>query len=396
MAYPSGRYTATGHGWFLENPLFKTFVSHLMCFMKSIDINGLVIVVLTVLVLAIIGMAASHHFQMASAQAQGVDPSNAGSPVPSDRVFSSSDSADARVRLRLTVGSLPADTPIGSSVELYLEEDFQVPDFIGPADMYFVVTNPTTFQTGNGSRVHTTTAAVIRNGSHFGGDYDWSIRVFVPDLCTNLTSECTGPNGPMRGQTLTLVIDEGAGIKNPSEAGSYSVGYSLLGPVDNGNHGPEVRLDNLETHAKISLSDINNRRGYELTVSGVGFNNGTTAGVYVLHDPSVGPDVFDDGASEAALCERIINQGTLVGSSLVASDDRVSVTFVVTAPTFGPGNTNYTCMVDGGGRMSHTDVERFHLEHSIRVSPSTVRAGDTAMRWVFRLSSTTRTTVASG
>ena len=297
--------------------------------------------------------------------------------LPSDRVFSSSDSANARVRLQLTIGSLPAAMAVGSSVELYLEEDFQVPDFIGPADMYFVVTNPMTRQTGYGTRVHTTTAAVIRNGSYFGGDHDWSIQVFVPDLCTNLTDECEGSNGPMRGQTLTLVIDEGAGIKNPSEAGSYSAGYSLLGPVDNGNRGPEVRLDNLETYAKISLSDLDNRRGYELTVSGAGFNNGTTAGVYVLHDPSVGSDVFDNGASEAALCERIINQGTLVGSALVGSDDRVSVTFVVTVPIFRPGNTNYICMIDGEGRMSHTDVDRFHLEHSVRVGPSTVRIGDT-------------------
>ena len=62
----------------------------------------------------------------------------------------------------------------------------------------------------------------------------------------------------------------------------------------------------------------------------------------------------------------------------MGSDDRVSVTFVVTAPTFAPGNANYICMVDGEGRMSHTDVERFHLEHSIRVGPSAVRIGDTS------------------
>ena len=297
--------------------------------------------------------------------------------LPSDRVFSSSDSANARGRLQLTIGSLPAAMAVGSSVELYLEEDFQVPDAIGASSVYFVLTNPTTRQTGSGARIYTTRAAVIRNGSHFGGDHDWSIQVFVPDLCTNLTDECEGPKESMRGQTLMLVIDESAGIKNPSEAGSYGVGYSLLGPVDNGNLGPQVRLDNFATYAKIALSDIDNRRGYELTVTGAGFNNGITAGVYVLHDPSVGSDAFDDGASEAALCERIINQGTLVGSAFVGSDDRVSVTFVVTVPTVGPGNTNYICMIDGEGRMSHTDVEQFHLEHSIRVGPSAVRIGDT-------------------
>ena len=34
--------------------------------------------------------------------------------------------------------------------------------------------------------------------------------------------------------------------------------------------------------AKISLSDVDNSRGYEMTVTGSGFNNGTTAGVHVL------------------------------------------------------------------------------------------------------------------
>ena len=174
-----------------------------------------------------------------------------------------------------------------------------------------------------------------------------------------------------------MVIDKSAGIRNPSEAGSYRVGYSLLGPVDLGNQGPAVLLDDLSTYAKITLSDHDNRRDYRMTVTGSGFNNGTIAAVYVLHDPSVGSEAFDNGVNETALCERIIQEGTLVGSSLVGSDHRVSITFPVTVPIFGPGNSNYLCVVDGEGRMSHTDVERFHLEHWIRVSPSNVRPGDT-------------------
>ena len=44
-------------------------------------------------------------------------------------------------------------------------------------------------------------------------------------------------------------------------------------------------LVDLRTDAKISLSDVDNKRGYEMTVTGSGFNNGTTASVYVLHIP---------------------------------------------------------------------------------------------------------------
>ena len=135
----------------------------------------------------------------------------------------------------------------------------------------------------------------------------------------------------------------------------------------------------LPTWAKISLSDVDNRRGYELTVTGSGFNDGTTAAVHVLHDPSVGSVAFDNGANEAALCERITRNGIKVGGALVGSDDRVSVTFEVTALAFSPGNVNYICMVDGEGRMSSTDVEDFNLQPSVRVEPRAVNTGDTAM-----------------
>ena len=50
---------------------------------------------------------------------------------------------------------------------------------------------------------------------------------------------------------------------------------------------------------------------------------------------------------------------------MVGSDDKVTVTFEVTAPTFGPGNTNHICMADGEGRKSKTDVEDFNLQPSI-------------------------------
>ena len=38
----------------------------------------------------------------------------------------------------------------------------------------------------------------------------------------------------------------------------------------------------LKTVAKIKLSDVNNSRGYELVVTGSGFNDGTTATAWVL------------------------------------------------------------------------------------------------------------------
>ena len=61
----------------------------------------------------------------------------------------------------------------------------------------------------------------------------------------------------------------------------------------------------------------------------------------------------------------------------MGSDDKIAITFEVTVPTFMRGDQNYICMIDGEGRMSGSDVEKFKLEPSIRVVPSTVSAGDT-------------------
>ena len=175
-----------------------------------------------------------------------------------------------------------------------------------------------------------------------------------------------------------------------------------------------MKLNDLKTERKITLFDVDNKRGFEQTVMGTGFKDGTTASVYVLHimgtEPGnamrnaylwnaldcgemvgavgdatmeaatsanpyckmyaglgedekmvVGELDFSKGAAEAQLCAAIIRDGTEVGGALVGSDDKVAVTFEVTAPTFGPGQTNHICMADGTGNASITDVEDFKL-----------------------------------
>ena len=79
------------------------------------------------------------------------------------------------------------------------------------------------------------------------------------------------------GQTLIMVVrTDAAGIKNPSEAGSHSVGYSIIGGTEDRADKAEMKLIDLPTLAKISLSADDGGRGKEVTISGSGFNNGTT------------------------------------------------------------------------------------------------------------------------
>ena len=301
-------------------------------------------------------------------------------PIPAGatpRIQSSSTSGSATVELKLTV-NLEQDVAVGGSIVLYLEDDFQEPEFISASDVYFVST-PARVTTGYGARVYTTHNPEIDTDDYFTANRDdIRIQVWVPDMCANATVECEGPNGLSAGDTVTMVIQKSAGIRNPSEAGTHSVGTSVLDPTDNAG-SPMYRDDMIDgaplsTFANIGLSDVDNRRGYQMTVTGSGFNDGTTAAVYVLHDSTVG--YVPSGDAERALCHRIIREGTLVGHAVVGSDDRVAVTFEVTVPPFGPGSTNYICMVDGEGRMSDTDVEDFRLEPFIRVAPSAARVGD--------------------
>ena len=297
-------------------------------------------------------------------------------------ITSDSTSGGAAPQLKVVMNSLPTDgLAVGSSIVLYLEDDYQEPATIPASSVYFVA-EPPSAPTGNGARVYTTVAPKIDTGAYFDEDKkDISIRVFIPDMCTSSTVLCQGPNGVAATQTLTMVIEDDSGIKNPTEAGTHSVLIDILGPADSMPAAADTLTLNdvlrateppteqtTATLPKISLSDVDNKRGYELTITGSGFNDGTTASAYVLQAESAPSDG----------CAAIVANpaSTLIGSGLVGSDDKVTIVVDVTVPTFGAGNVNQICMVDGENLYS-SDIDDFKLEPSIRVVPSSVSSGDT-------------------
>ena len=214
---------------------------------------------------------------------------------------SSSTSASASVELRIVIDMLPMDAKAGSSVELYLEDDFQVPDSIARDTVYFTVDAATTeARVNGGGRVYAADPIEIDDDNHFGGDDDWSIRVFIPDMNTSDTTAGAGYNGPEMDEQVTLVFTKAAGIMNPSEEGTHSVGFSVLDEDGDANDGPmysthkgqmgvaAIQTSNtivmptmnadtedartvdvgLKTLAKIALDDDDNVRGFDLTVTG--------------------------------------------------------------------------------------------------------------------------------
>ena len=230
-------------------------------------------------------------------------------------ISSNSTTSGAAPKLTVKLTNLHSDLPVGASVVLFLEDDFQVPDSIPANSIYFVATSPATVATGNGAPVYATEPPEIETDNYFDGDKDdISIRVRIPDMCQGDSDDCKGPNGIQYGQDLTMVILSSSGIRNPSEAGQHTVAFNVLrfnddvpGTAKSVIQGRIARIRDangmelsaaeiaastsrtllngqgvyLPTVAKISLSDADGERGDEVTVTGSGFNNGVSAAAYV-------------------------------------------------------------------------------------------------------------------
>ena len=366
-------------------------------------------------------------------------------------IKSDSTTSSGGPELKVVFDTLTEDLPVGSSIVLYLEDDFQEPDSIPASSVYFVADSPTNVQTGKGARVYPTIAPSLKTGAYLDADKkDIAVRVFIPDMCTDSGASgeenpCAGPNGPEGGQRLTLVIENTSGIKNPSEAGTHSVYFDVLGSADSIPSASNVRERNdalrdmdtaakemtppgmanneqtVSTVAKVGLSAVNNKRGYEMIVTGTGYNDGTTATAYVLSMPTAAQwwDSLDCaemnmvagsmdtegngycrmyanlGATEMTVvktkfdalkpgfklgangCDVVVANGTSIGTATVGGDDTAAIPVTITVPTFKPGKTNYICISDGESRGSGADVEIFGLDDRIRVVPEEVNAGDT-------------------
>lgn len=321
-----------------------------------------------------------------------------------DSATASTTTARADVQVQLTVTRLPIDMPAGSSIVLFLEHDYFVPDPIGLRSTWFTVSGvaePGKTAVSQPGRHYPTDVIEVDQDRYYAHDDDHSIRVYLPDLSPGTSDTTQGFQGAVAGQTLRLTFHKSAGIKNPSEAGSFQVGYAVLGPNDNVPSAPTYRLENLlRTYAKLSLSSDDHARGKTVVATGSGFPDGTTATLYVKHYLTAGrhpggDDVFilgQSGDPNAALrgddpngaimtpeetCADIIATGQEVGSALIGSDDRVEVEFQVNNPPFLPGNGNLLCMADSAGNTSSADVEHMNLDPCIRVTPESVNAGQT-------------------
>ena len=317
------------------------------------------------------GMSAWSAVAMATTMAAGTTPTTP-DPTAVTMLESSSTSGGVGIQLTLTIDAADMENLVaGDRIEIYLEDDYSVPDSISTSDVYFRVPGGGVAQ-NNGGRVNAADVS-IDDSDHFTPDKDdWAIAILVPDMDPR-DDEFGYPVG---NRDLIVVIEKDAGIKNPTEQGTHSNGYSILTGGESDNDGPEVTLAVLNTWAKISLSASDGGRGKEVTVTGSGFNNGTEAEVFVLVGPAVDEDATP--AVMAPSCETIVDDGDSLGTAGVGSDDKFTVAFTVHQDEFDAGKVNFICAVDseaGDPRLAMA-VKTFDLTASVSIDPTSAASGE--------------------
>ena len=238
---------------------------------------------------------------------------------------------------------------IDASFILVLEDDFVVPDSIPNGVVYFRQSEGDS----GGARTYASVSIDSEDDSddddatYNVGDDSHTIQIYVPDMDpADATASGLGTT------KYTIVIPKEAGIKNAGDSRDSKIGYQLVnsgGFVEgmtqmfgNDGSGDDKADSKVTTNPKVTLDDKNNKRGYELTISGTGFNKNSSATAYVLKGPAEPP-------AAAPSCATVIADGESIGSGTVGSDYKVTITTEVTGGgkgDFSPGETNYICIRD--------------------------------------------------
>ena len=170
--------------------------------------------------------------------------------------------------------------------------------------------------------------------------------------------------GIQAGAHVTVAFGPGAGLKNPTEAGSsdkVSVGLSTQGTFAS---------DNIVVPLVLEIDDVKDKRDTPITITGKGFKNGTTATIWV--------EKMTEGNMIGVRDENEID----IISVDVASDDTFEVTINVSVPPFEKGAGNLINAIDREQPTPNTfktidQLLTFHVDDSIIISPTTANVGDT-------------------
>ena len=167
------------------------------------------------------------------------------------------------------------------------------------------------------------------------------LNITLPDFDPATSATDADADKINSGESVTVIIQQSAGIYTPTEGGNYPAVIS--GP------GADVTTAALNIHRVVKLSVSEGRSGTAVTATGRGFKNGTTLAFFL--DSNF--NGMRDSSGEIVLCE--VRQ--------VGADDTGSCSFTVSSPPFALGD-NYVSALDGRGQYAFdatSDEQKFVL-----------------------------------
>ena len=248
----------------------------------------------------------------------------------------------------------------GDIITLRMESVFGVPTSIATSDIIMTSSTVSNVSGAANVRVNPKNVTVEFTGQKLNTAL---IHLEVPDMDPTTAgsggSMMSGSQGIGAASTLAITIGQSAGITNPTEADSPTVGVSAS-LASGAEYATRVTTSGTALPRKLTSSTTGTSRGGSVTVTGYGFKNSTTATVWLDSNNNKTRD-----AGEVDLAEAV-----------VASDDTFSATFSLAVPPFSVSATNYVSAIDGKGSVTNANIT-ISVSDKIIISPTTAAVGET-------------------
>ena len=255
------------------------------------------------------------------------------------------------------------------TITIQFEDDVGVPEVLDPATISIIASHGTNRAAGvTGTVTGTMVANPISVSTEKVGvpADETEITLMLPDMATGEDGN-QGILGDLgRGwSSVTVVINQTAGLTNPTEG---TKDYKVK--VKTSRDETFVSSETYNIPRELILSNGSSNRGRTITVTGRGFENGTTATVWL--------DLERDGVLDT-------ETETVLGKATVQSDDTFTVSFVVNVPPFFRGKEGNHIRAKDGQSPPNVDegdggeTATFFVDGLLKLTPKEVAIGDTVV-----------------
>jgi hypothetical protein len=267
----------------------------------------------------------------------------------------------ATAKIVISTGSGTTAILEGDIITLTMESVFGVPTAIATSDIIMTSSTVSNVSGAANVRVNPKNVTVEFTGQKLNTAL---IHLEVPDMDPTTAGTggamMSGSQGIGAAGTVSITIAQSAGITNPTEADSPTVGVSASLASSATEYATAVTTAGTSLPRKLTSSTTGTSRGGSVTVTGYGFKNSTTATVWLDTNNNKVRD-----AGEVDLAEAV-----------VASDDTFSATFSLAVPPFSVSATNYVSAIDGKGSTTNANIT-LSVSDKIIISPTTAAVGET-------------------